>query len=485
MSDVTPSLRMSLWRDPLRGPELRSLYREMWRLGWPAFVSQLLQSVVMIISRTIVGQLGEVAYNSVNIGIQVFILIMTVIGAVGIGTTALVAQAWGAGERDRAGRIMQQSIVFGTTVSLLIGFAGMPLSELLYRLLGADAATAAQGEVFLKWMLLAMPLMAPGFFLAAALRGAGDTRTPMLVGLVMGALSVFFSWAFILGRAGFPAMGVKGAALAIDASFLAFTVFIALIYAGECTVLPLKRDGWRPDFKIAAALLRVGLPSGLEWLSFQLGFLVYIFVIYRYGNAAVAGYFTGITILGLAQTPGFGIQGAVTTMVGQALGAKKTEYAESIFRRCIQMGALTCAATGALMIAVSYSPLLPMAFSELSADALQHTRLYTLLTAFAMPFMGIAFTQAGGLRGAGDTVPPFIATTVGVYGGRVAFAFLLVKLFPPAVGSVIPTISIFWIWSTMFLDFWVRVVVMGYRIASGRWKMGYQVTSGRWKIIRG
>ena len=470
MSDELSSSHVDLFHDGLRGPELRSLYREMWRLGWPAFVSQLLQSVVMIISRTIVGQLGEQAYNSVNIGVQVFILIMTVIAAVGVGATALVAQAWGAGDKARAGRVMQQSVIFGTGLSVVIGLAAVPLTTWLYRVLGADAATAAQGEVFLHWMLLAMPLMAPGFFLAAALRGAGDTRTPMLVGLVMGGLSVFFSWAFILGRAGFPAMGVKGAALAIDASFLAFTLIIAVVYLLNRTILPARREGWKPDWKTGAALFRIGAPSAGEWLSFQLGFLVYIFVIYRYGHAPVAGYFTGITILALAQTPGFGIQGAVTTMVGQALGAKKFDYAESVFRRCTSAGMWVCAAMGVLMIGASYSPLLPLSFSELSAKALQHTRVYILLTAFAMPFMGIAFTQAGGLRGAGDTVWPFIATTLGVYGGRVAAAFLLVTLFPPPAGSVAPAIDIFWVWSTMFLDFFIRIAVMGLRVRSGRWK---------------
>lgn len=470
MSGQIPSSRVDLFHDGLHGPELRSLYREMWRLGWPAFVSQLLQSVVMIIARTIVGQLGEQAYNSVNIGIQVFILIMTVIAAVGVGATALVAQAWGAGDKARAGRVMQQSVIFGTMLSVIFGLTGTPLTTWLYRMLGADAATAAQGEVFLRWMLLAMPLMAPGFFLAAALRGAGDTRTPMLVGLVMGALSVFFSWAFILGRAGFPAMGVKGAALAIDASFLAFTLIIGVIYLLNRTILPLQRDGWRPDLRIGAALLRIGAPSAGEWLSFQLGFLVYIFVIYRYGPAPVAGYFTGITILALAQTPGFGVQAAVTTMVGQALGGRRFEYSESVFRRCTRAGMWACTATGILMIVVSYSPLLSLAFSELSAEALRHTREYSLLSAFAMPFMGIAFTQAGGLRGAGDTVNPFLATTLGVYGGRILAALLLVKLFPPMAGSVVPTIGIFWVWSTMLLDFFIRIAIMSWRIRSGRWK---------------
>ena len=457
----TPDLRMKLFRDETRGPELRSLYAEIWRLGWPALVSQLLQSVVMIVSRTIVGRLGEEAYNSVNIGIQVFILILTVIAAVGVGTTALVAQSWGAGQRRQAGRVLQQSLIFGTGLSILIGLGGMPVSRVLYVLLGADPVTAKAGQAFLWWLLLAMPLMAPGFFLAAALRGAGDTRTPMLVGLIMGGLSLFFSYALILGRLGFPALGVKGAAIAIDGSFLVFTLLLGLLFAGNKTILRLPSDGWKPDWRIGASILRIGLPSAGEWVAFQLGFLVYIFVIYRYGAAAVAGYFTGITILALAQTPAFGIQGAATTLVGQSVGAKAFGRAESVFRHCMALGAVTSVATGLAMVALSDPRLMGPAFGDLGAEAIHHARVYNLLTAFAMPLMGIAFTQAGGLRGAGDTVPPLWATTLGVYGGRVLFAFILFWVFHPTV---------FWIWTTMFLDFIIRIVVMTLRIRSGKWK---------------
>ena len=80
---------------------------------------------------------------------------------------------------------------------------------------------------------------------------------------------------------------------------------------------------------------------------------------------------------------------------------------------------------------------------------------------FVMPFMGVSFSVAGGLRGAGDTVPPLVASTIGVYGGRIMAAFGLYALFRPPVELI---------WCSMFPDLILRILVMAFRLKSGKWK---------------
>jgi putative MATE family efflux protein len=454
---------MDLFRDGTKGPALQALYRAIWKLAWPVFLSETIAAAVTLVNRVVVSQLGEKAYNSVNVGLMVFLVIITVIASVGVGTTALVAQHWGAGEREKAGRILQQSLIFGLLLSTAIALVGMPLSFGIYRLLGVDAETVRSGSRFLLWLFLSLPLLAPGFFLAAALRGAGDTKTPMLVGFVMGAVSLILTYGLILGRLGMPRLEILGAALAIGGSFSSYTVILAALFIMRKTILTIPARGWRPDFRTAATIFRIGMPAAAEWTLIQIGILVYVFLIYRYGEAAAAGYFTGITILTVAQAPIFGLQGAATTLVGQAVGARDFAGAESAFRHSVLLGIVVTAAIGGLLYVFATPPSLALLFRELTAEAIAFTRSYVILLVFVLPLMGIAFPIAGGLRGAGETVPPLIASSVGVYGGRIVLAVVAYHLFHP------PVIVI---WCTMFPDLVIRIVIMMAALAGGRWKRG-------------
>jgi putative MATE family efflux protein len=455
------SLRMSLLRDGTRGEELSLLYKAIWALAWPSFFAQGIRSLVLFIIRVIVSQMGEKAYNSVNIGLMVFMVVITVIAAVAVGTTAMVAQCWGAGDRERAGRVLQQSLLWGLLLSLVIVVAGMPTSRLLFHMLGADAETIKLGSGFMVWLFLALPLMAPGFFLAAGLRAAGDTRTPMIASILMGVIAVVLSYGLILGNLGMPRMGTLGAALSIGGSFFCFTLQLAILFALNRTIIKLPLRGWRLDLRIGLAIFKIGIPSALEWILIQLGILAYVFVIYRYGDEAAAGYFTGMAILVFAQTAGLGFQTASATLVGQAVGARKFERAESAFRHTSLMSLFFMVAIGLFFYLGVRPSFLSILFGELSAESIEYARTFVVVLAFVVPLMGVSFSIAGGLRGAGDTVPPLIASTVGVYGGRILVAVGLYALFRSPVELI---------WCTMFPDLLLRILIMALRLKSGKWK---------------
>jgi putative MATE family efflux protein len=453
--------RMRLLRDGMRGQELRLLYRAIWMLAWPAFFAQGIRSIVMFVMRVIVSNMGEKAYNSVNVGLMIFMVILTIIAAVAVGTTAMVAQCWGAGDKARAGRILQQSLLWGVLLSVTIAVVGMPLSRILFHLLGADEETIRLGANFMVWLFAAVPLMAPGFFLAAGLRAAGDTRTPMVGSLIMGILAVFLAYSLTLGRLGMPRLGTVGAALAIGGSFFSFTLFLGLLFAVNRTVLKLPLRGWKLNTKIGIAMFRIGLPSALEWILIQLGILVYVFIIYRYGEHPAAGYFTGMAIVVFAQAIGLGFQTALATLVGQSIGARNFTRAESVFRHGALMSFAAMIGVGLIIYCVATPSFLSVLFGKLAPESIAHARTFIILLVFAMPLMGVSFGVAGGLRGAGDTVPPLIASTVGVYGGRILAAFALYALFHPPVVLI---------WCSMFPDLILRILVMALRLRSGKWK---------------
>jgi putative MATE family efflux protein len=312
-------------------------------------------------------------------------------------------------------------------------------------------------------LFVAMPLIAVGFFLASALRGAGDTRTPMFAALVMGALTLFLSYGLILGKFGLPRLETIGAALAIDGAFFAFSLILTLLFVFDKTILRLPRRGWKPDWELGRAIFRIGIPSAAEWVLIQFGLLIYIKVVSYYGESAAAGYFIGFALIGLAQTPAFGFQTAAATLVGQSVGARRFDRAEAAFRHCVILGFVFMAAAGVALQLLSLPGAMSWLFPKLTPESIEFARTFNLLLLIVMPLMGASFTMAGGRRGAGDTIVPLIGSSIGVYGGRLALAFLLYFLLKP---------PIIIIWCSMYPDILLRIGVMAFRVRSGRWKTG-------------
>jgi Na+-driven multidrug efflux pump len=258
-----------------------------------------------------------------------------------------------------------------------------------------------------------------------------------------------------------PRLGTMGAAISIGGSFSSFTLFLGFLFAINRTVLKLPLRGWKLNTKIGVAIFKIGIPSALEWILIQLGILAYVFIIYRYGEHPAAGYFTGMAIVVFAQAVGMGFQTAMATLVGQSIGARDFNRAESVFRHGAGMSFVAMLGIGLLIYFVVTPSFLTVLFGKLAPESIAHARTYIILLTIAMPLMGISFGVAGGLRGAGDTVPPLIASTIGVYGGRILAAFGLYALFHPPVVLI---------WCSMFPDLILRILVMAVRLRSGKWK---------------
>jgi len=368
-----------------------------------------------------------------------------------------------------------------------ISIIGIPLGRFLFEKIGVDEETVTQGVKFLFWLIVAIPFIAPGFFLAAALRGAGDTKTPMVAGLIMSLLSLLLSYGLILGKLGMPKLGVLGAAIAIDGSFFAFSIFLFAFFATNRAILKLPTQGWRPDWRTGLAIMRIGAPSGMEMVMIQAGLLMYISVVTKYGDYALAGYLTGFALLHLAQAPAMGFQMAASTLVGQSVGAGDHQRAESAFRHCSILAFFFMAALGVIAYFTVTPGVIGFFFRKLDPESIAYARTWTKLMVMVMPLMGIAFTIGGGLRGAGDTVSPLISSIVGMFGGRILMAYGMYYLVPVLamigltawapeffVGGFFPglTVPVAVVWLSMFPDLIARIGVVAVRLRSGKWKAG-------------
>jgi len=434
------------------------LARVVWALAWPNIVTFALESLVGLVDMLMVGRLGAAAVAGVGVGTQILHAVDVVMIAVSTGTIALVARHIGAGEPRDAEDILLQSLYVVGVISAVTAALVFWWTPDFVRLFGVEAAVLREGVAFTRTIMLAVPSAAIFVVIASALRGAGDTRTPLVIGALVNVLNIAGNYVLIFGKLGLPALGVTGSALAGAIAFAVGAVlFLGLLIRGRL-VLTLHRFRWLPRLSTVRRVLAIGLPTAAEQLLMQVGFMLYLAIAATYGTAAVAAYFIGVRILALSFLPGFGFGAAASTLVGQNLGAGNVNGAERSGWEANRLAMLFMSVGGVLVFFFARS-IARMFIDDPAVVSAAVTFIYAL--AAAQPLMAADFTLGGALRGAGDTRFPLLTVLVGFYGARLGFAY---------VSASVLSLSLTWVWFALVGDYVARAALKAWRFRSGRWK---------------
>jgi putative MATE family efflux protein len=432
--------------------------RTIWALAWPVIVTYAFESLVGLVDTLMVGRLGAEAVAAVGVGVQVFSGVNVALMAIGTGTLALVARQWGAREHRQAEDTLAQSVLAGFGLSVLLILPVMVYAREIVLAFNVDASVADAGGAFVRRVMLSVPGAAVLFTIAAGLRGAGDTRTPLAIGIVVNIINVVGNYVLIFGKLGFPALGVVGSATATTIAFTTGAVLGVVMLAGGRLRMHLHSGHLLPRPRTIRRVLAIGYPAALEQLFMQFGFFLYYRFAARYGTSAVAAYFIGVRILAMSFLPGFGFAAAAGTLVGQNLGAGKPEMAERSGWESTRLSIYMMSALGLLIVAFA-RPIARMFIDD--ALVIEDAVMFIQVLGATQPLMAIDFTLGGALRGAGDTRFPLWTVLIGFYICRLGFAY--------AVTHVLG-LSLFWLWFAVVGDYVARAVLKGYRFRSGRWK---------------
>ena len=440
---------------PAAWPELR---RRTWTLAWPVIFSFSIESLVGLFDILMVGRLGATAVAGVGVGVQIMGAVDATLFAVGTGALAIVARHMGAGERRAAEETLRQSIVAAAVLSIVAAVPVLAMAPAIIRAFHVNEAVVAAGTPFLRIVMLGVPAAAVLFVVVAGLRGAGDTRTPLAIGAVVGVLNVGLAYVLIFGRLGLPALGVAGAATATALAFVAGATLGVVLLARGRLVLRLHVRPYRLRADVVRRVLAIGVPAAVEHLLMQVGFFVYIVFAAHYGTAPVAAYFIGARILSLSFLPGFGFGAAAATMVGQSLGARRPDDAERSARAAVRLSFTMMTAAG-IVIFAGARPIARLFVDDeaVVADAFSFIRVL----AAAQPLMAVDFTLGGALRGAGDTRYPLVTVLLGFYVCRLGVAYLVT--FSLGLG-------VLWLWLAVLGDYAARATLKARRFGSGAWK---------------
>jgi putative MATE family efflux protein len=437
------------WSPPRSAPGV-------FALAWPAVVANLLYSTVGFVGTKIVGALGAPAVAAVTTGNRIFFILQAVLMAVTAGTTALVARAWGAQDREEAERVATASLVLCVGLAGALTIPGMLFCNELARIFRLDAQAVADAATFIWWLSVFNAPFAASFVIGTALRAAGDTRTPLWIGAITNVVNIFLAYGLVLGRFGMPKLGVAGAAIANGLSFSSGAVIFAWLWLrGRLLVGPGPGGSLsRPRLR---RMLQIGYPAALEQVVWQGGFIVFLWIVALYGTAPYAAYGIGVTILSFSFVVGFGFSIAAGTLVGQHLGAEDPAGAARSGWRALRLSIAAMVVLGTIIVVFARSI---AEFMIADPEVVELTVFFIYVLGAMQPLMAIEFALGGALRGAGDTRFPLLAVLAGLIDVRVTLAALFAWL----------GLSVHWVFAALIGDYIVKATMLTWRFASGRWK---------------
>lgn len=409
-----------------RGPGSRpSELVELVRLAPALVVSFAGNQLMGLVDTAMVGRLGSVSLAGVGIGNGLFFSVSIAAMGLVLGADPLVAQALGAGERERARGVLRQALWLAGLATVPIAGAILALS-LALESLGIPAATAEASRLFLWGRIGNVPPLLLFTALRAYLSAAGATRPVMLAMVVSNVVNLALNWLFIYGdgglvklglpAVGMPALGVLGAGLASSCASFASLATVALglraVDRDEGRRAAPVGRGRGPDGAALRAIVRVGAPIALQLLAEVGAFTVVGLLAGRMGATAAAGHQVALTLASMSFMFPLGIASATTILVGRAVGRQDPAATRRAGFVGLGFGLAVMSLAAALFFAV------PRGLARLltdKADVLEVATPLMLIAAVFQLFDGAQVVGAGALRGCGDTRFVQWANVVGHY----------------------------------------------------------------------
>lgn len=433
------------------GPRIR-------QLAWPAILEMGLHMLVGVVDTAMVGQLGAQELAAVALGSRVVFSTIFVFAAVGTGAAALVSRFVGAGDKAKAGRVAGQALALAFLLGLIMAAGGHLVAGVLFRLSKTELVVQQLAADYFKIVSGATLFMLPLFVENALLRGAGDTRTPLVLALFTNIINIIGDYVLIFGWGKIPSLGVAGAAWATaGAQIIGAVLGLALAFTGRLVLSVPLSDLMAWDSNLVQRILSLSIPAALEELTYTISSLAVFFLIGRLGTTALAAHQIAITAESFSYMPGFGFAIAASTLVGQHLGAGDKDGAFKSGGLTAHYSLIVMGVMGAIFF------LFPGFIARFFTNDPNVVQLAaTCIRIAALEQMPIALEQvmAGSLRGAGDTRYPFRVALLGNWVLRLPLVLLAVVVFKWPLWSV---------WIITVVDFCLRATLLIGRYRSRRW----------------
>ncbi len=402
-----------------------SIPRALVAFSLPILFGNVLQSVNGSVNAVWVGKfLGTASLAAVGNSNVVMFLLFGVIFGFSMAATVLVAQCIGAKNIAEAKRVVGTSAIFFLIVSLTLSVLGLALARSVLGWMRTPADIMPLALAYMRIIFLALPFMSGMFFLMAALRGAGDSRTPFIYLLVSVILDICLNPLLIFGAGPIPRLGIAGSATAtLIAQGVSFFALVAHLYRTK-HFLRIRRnelDLFKVDWKLIRLLVTRGIPMGLQMFVLSSSMIAVISLVNRFGSQETAAFNAAMQLWNYIQMPAMAVGAAVSSMAAQNVGAGRWDRVGKVTIAGLLFNLLVGGTMIALVYALNRHALaLFLPSTGAAIDIAVHLNSIIL---WSFLLFGATLVLFGVVRATGAVMPPLIMLVISLWGVRVPFAY--------------------------------------------------------------
>ena len=423
MEKIGGSLRggAAFGRDWTKG----SIFRNLLSLSWPIMVNQSLNMVGPTIDMIWVGRLGAAPIAGVGVSGMVVMLVNSIMMGLVVGLRAIIARFFGAGDVEGANHVARQAFAISVTFAIVMASIGIFLAEPILMVFGLEADVVAEGAAYMRIMFVGSVAMSVRMVAEGIMQSSGDTVTPMKIAIVFRFFHVALCPFLVFGWWIFPRLGVSGAALTnIISQCLGVILGLWALSSGR-TRLRLNWSNYRLDPNIIWRIVRIGIPASIMGMQRNLGQIVLMWFLVPFGTLAVAAHTLCQRIDMILVMIGIGLGNGAGVLVGQNLGAHQPE-------RAAKSGWLAGGVVesfmviGVVVILLWAESIVRVFNTEPALVELASAFLRIAVVGYLM--LGFSVTLSHCISGAGDTLPPMLATLLTVWLVQMPLAFSLPRI---------------------------------------------------------
>ncbi|MCK2153506.1 EmmdR/YeeO family multidrug/toxin efflux MATE transporter [Citrobacter braakii] len=441
-------------------------WREITPLAVPIFLENTCVLLMGVLSTFLVSWLGKEAMAGVGLADSFNMVIMAFFAAIDLGTTVVVAFSLGKRDRRRARAAARQSLVimtiFATVLAAVIHYFGEQIIDVVAGEATPDVKALAL--TYLELTVLSYPAAAIALIGSGALRGAGNTKIPLLINGGMNILNIIISSILIYGVFSWQGLGFVGAGLGLTISRYigAFAIiWVLMIGFNPALRIPFKSYFKPLNLAIIWEVMGIGIPASIESVLFNGGKLLTQMFVSGMGTSVIAGNFIAFSIAALINLPGNALGSASTIITGRRLGNGQIAQAEIQLRHIFWLS--TIGLTAIAWLTAPFAGVMASFYTH-DQDVKEVIVILIWLNAAFMPIWAASWVLPSGFKGARDVRFAMWVSMLGMWGCRVVAGYTLGILLGWGVVGV---------WLGMFFDWAVRAALFYWRMVTGRWLWKY------------
>jgi len=441
-------------RDLTQGDTLKLLFA----LAAPSVLGTSLQTVSSLLDAFWMGQVSSTALAAVAMGTTLRIVLISPMMGLSAGGLAIVARHIGAKEQRLADKAVMQAILLICFFVVPLIIIGQSFAPTFLRWMGAKDALHAEALAYVRLVFVGLLFMEMLPTINGVMRGAGHPEYIMRISMVSLGVMMIVEPVLALGLGPFPALGVRGAAVAsVLGSFSGVVAQIATLIRGKAGVR-LHLADLKPDPHMMKRILRIAIPASVQRFSPNLANALLMRLVSALGATALSAYCVITRIGGFAQIGAMGMSTATGPMVGQNLGASKPERSH---RAAYQSALLGVGITAALLLVLNIWPTRIISAFDHTTQVIETGAVFARFLVFYGAGLALSTIMAAGLQGAGDAISPLVISIASLWIVQLPLIWLLSDI----LGYGAPGL-----WVGLIIGQIVNGLAMLFRFRAGRWQ---------------